>query len=393
MAFASEVGTVLGPWTEDNTYHVARIMDTQMRPDSMSASHILISYSGAYGAPETVTRTKIGARQLADSLLNVANTADFIQLANEFSDDPSVKENSGDLGWFADGQMVPEFNQACIDNNVNDIVVIETNFGFHVIQITGKKDDSKKIRIAQINLPITYSKETHNLAFTEATHFASGVSDIASFDSVSTNAQLNVMKGDFIKEMEANIMGIPASRSIVRWMFGKEVTTGTVSDVFDFDNQIVVAIVSNVRAAGISPLEDVKEFIKPLVVREVKAKQLIAKLAGSKDINTFATSNNVAIETADALTFNTYSLPKYGPEQNVQGRMFNVDANKAVGPIKGDQGVYIFSVIDKGAVPEKQDLKNYQDRSYSTFGQRVNTSAYQALEENATIDNFLYFFY
>jgi len=394
IAFASEVGTVLGPWTEDNAYHVARIMDTQMRPDSMSASHILISYSGAYGAPETVTRTKIGARQLADSLLNVANPTDFTQLAAKFSDDPSAKENSGDLGWFADGQMVPEFNQACIDNNVNDIVVIETNFGFHVIQITGKKDDSKKIRIAQINLPITYSKETHNLAFTEATHFASGVRDVASFDSVSTNAQLNVMKGDFIKEMEANVMGIPASRSIVRWMFGKEVTTGTVSDVFDFDSQIVVAIVSNVRAAGISPLEDVKEYIKPLVIREVKAKQLIAELAKSNDINTFATSNNIAIETADALTFNTYSLPKYGPEQNVQGHMFASEKGSFGGPLKGDQGIYAFHVDN--ITPAPANSVNYQftiEQVRATFEQMVDQAAYNALDEAAEINDFRKFVY
>jgi len=393
-AFASEIGSVLGPWTEDNAYNIARIMDIQMRPDSMKASHILISYSGAYGAAQTVVRTKIGARQLADSLLNVANANNFSELATEFSDDPSAVENSGDLGWFADGQMVSEFNQACINNEVNDIKIVETNFGFHIIHITGKKELSKKIRIAQINLRITYSKETHNLAFTEATHFASSVNDLASFDSVSTNKQLNVMKGDYIREMEASIMGIPTSRSIVRWMFEDEVTIGKVSDVFDFDNQIVVAIVTDIRKKGYLPLEDVKEFIKPLVIRDVKAKQLISKLSGSKDINNVATENNVTIETADALSFNTYSLPKYGPEQFVQGHMFAAEKGSFGGPVKGDQGVYVFQLDN--IIPAPENKVNYRftiEQVRSSFEQMAEQSAYNAIDEAAEIIDFRKYVY
>jgi len=394
VAFASEKGAVLGPWTENNAYHVARVFDTQMRPDSMRASHILISYSGAYGAAETVTRTKIGAKALADSLLSVAKGSDFPALSLQYSDDQTAKENSGDLNWFADGQMVYAFNKACIDNNVNDIIVVETAFGFHVLKVTGKKDPVKKVRIAQINQRIKFSKETHNKAFTDATHFASAVNNLESFDSVSTNSQLNVMKGDYLKEMDASIMGIPASRSVVQWMFKTETTKGNISDVFDFDNQIVVAILSDIRAQGVSPLEDVKEYIQPLVVRDVKAKQLMAKYSNVTDINKFAAEGSVAIDTVGTLTFSTYSLPKYGPEHNVQGHMFGTEQSLVKGPIKGDQGVYVYVIDNKTPAQENTiDYRFTRDAVKSMFVQMVEQGAYNAIDEAAEISDFRKFVY
>ena len=394
LAFNSEVGTIMGPWTENNAYSVARIMSSEMRPDSMRASYILVTYSGAYGASDSITRTRIGAQALADSLLEVAKSEDFESLAKDYSDDSDVKKNGGDLGWFADGQTAPEINLACLNNNVGDIVVTEGTFGFLVMKVTGKQESIKKVRIAQINIPITFSKETHNMAFTEATRYASQVSDAVSFDSISTNQQLNIMKGDFLKEMDADIMGIPNSRSIIRWMFGKEVVKGSISDVFDYDSQVIVAILSDVREKGIPKLEDVKEFIKPLVISSVKAKLLISKLAGATDINQFAIDNKILVDTSAIFTYNSYSLPKYGPEQNVQGHMFASQTGSLQGPLKGDQGVYVF-VVD-GMTPAPANTVDYRftkEQIRAVFEQMVDQAVYNAIDEAAEINDFRKYVY
>ncbi|MDD3663832.1 MAG: SurA N-terminal domain-containing protein, partial [Bacteroidales bacterium] len=111
LMFASEPGTMAGPWVDNDIYHIARLVDKQSRPDSLKASHILIAFKGAYGAAETVKRSRVEAVKLADSLLAATkkNQKDFATLAARFSNDPSAAKNSGDLGWFADGQMVPQF--------------------------------------------------------------------------------------------------------------------------------------------------------------------------------------------------------------------------------------------------------------------------------------------
>jgi peptidyl-prolyl cis-trans isomerase D len=391
-AFTAEIGTVLGPWPENNAFHVARVMSREIRPDSMKASHILISYSGAYGAGAEVSRTKIGASSLADSLKNeiIKNPASFDQLVS-LSDDPSAIENNGVFDWFADGTMIPEFNKACIVNPAGTIVVVETTFGFHVLRVDGKKDESEKIRIAQIDLPITFSQETFNEAYSKAIKFAAVNQTYEAFDTASTNMGLNVMKGDFVNKMSAGVQWLKNSRDIVKWMFEDNTNKGSISTVFDFENKVVVAALVDINPEGILPLENIKEQIKVLVTREVKGRILSERMQSVKDLNQ-ASEYDAKIDTAN-LSFATYSLQMYGPEQSVIGYASTADVNQLVGPIVGEQGVFFFKVLEAGEAPAEKDLKFTQERSYNNFIQRVNSSAYQALEDNAVIEDFLYFFY
>lgn len=64
----------------------------------------------------------------------------FPQLAKKFSQDPSAAENSGDLGFLPAGQLVPEFEQAGAKLDVGEVSQpVQTEFGFHVIRVTGRR--------------------------------------------------------------------------------------------------------------------------------------------------------------------------------------------------------------------------------------------------------------
>lgn len=61
---------------------------------------------------------------------------DFAEVAQEVSTDPSAAQNSGDLGEFTRGQMVPEFTEAVFGAEEGEIVgPVQTDFGFHVIEV------------------------------------------------------------------------------------------------------------------------------------------------------------------------------------------------------------------------------------------------------------------
>ena len=70
----------------------------------------------------------------------IAGGADFADLAKEHSSCPSG-QRGGDLGEFGRGQMVPPFEKAVFTQKVNEVgPVIETQFGFHIVQVTDRQD-------------------------------------------------------------------------------------------------------------------------------------------------------------------------------------------------------------------------------------------------------------
>jgi peptidyl-prolyl cis-trans isomerase NIMA-interacting 1 len=108
----------------------------EAKPSAVGARHILITHTEATRAKPDVTRNKQEARSFAEELLGKARGegADFQALAREHSSCPSAPKG-GDLGTFRPGQMVPAFEQAAFALDVGEVSgVVETPFGFHIIQ-------------------------------------------------------------------------------------------------------------------------------------------------------------------------------------------------------------------------------------------------------------------
>jgi parvulin-like peptidyl-prolyl isomerase len=105
-------------------------------PESIVARHILVAYQGGMRAGSHITRSKAEARERAEEAKQRALAGeDFAALANEYSDDPGSAADGGNLGRFTRGQMVPAFSDAAFrlqPGGVSDVV--ESDFGFHVIQ-------------------------------------------------------------------------------------------------------------------------------------------------------------------------------------------------------------------------------------------------------------------
>lgn len=101
-------------------------------PESSHARHILIKVESGDGVKEKAVK-KAKAEELRAKLLA---GADFAALAKENSDCPSGVKSGGDLGTFARGQMVPPFENAAFTQPTNQIgPIVETTFGYHIIQV------------------------------------------------------------------------------------------------------------------------------------------------------------------------------------------------------------------------------------------------------------------
>lgn len=381
--FNSELGTVSNIISLGNYYYFARIDEVVNRPDSVKASHILIRPNDSISIE--ACRTK------AEDLLNqIKAGTDFALIAASNSEDTGSAMNGGDLDWFADGMMVPEFNEACFTGKKGDLLTVETQFGVHIIKITDQTSPKRKIALASIYKEIRFSDRTANKYFADASNFAADNSNAESFDKAIVNNKLNKRIAENLNDLDNKISGIENAREIVRWVYDADRKIGDVSSVFNFPDKFIVAKITGIREKGLMPFENVKEQIQPIVLKNKKSDKLIAELnddlSKKLDIQNIATKYNVDFDTVRNLSFSAFSVPGLGIEPNLNAVAFVSEPNKISAPIKGNNGVYVIKVINKTQAPQKTDfsaeqlalMRNYSSQVYKIF---------EALEKMSNIED------
>jgi peptidyl-prolyl cis-trans isomerase D len=110
-------------------------------PEQVSARHILIRVERDAEADEVEAK-----RAVAQAALDrLSAGADFAELARELSEDVGTRERGGDLGFFRRGQMVAEFEDAAFALEPDQLSgLVRTDFGFHVILATGRREAHKR---------------------------------------------------------------------------------------------------------------------------------------------------------------------------------------------------------------------------------------------------------
>jgi len=121
---------------EDINKFYSENAETFKVPEQVRASHILLKVEKD-ASDETRAMKK---KEIDDLRAQIAGGADFGKLAAQHSDCPS-KEREGDLGLFARGRMVKEFEDAAFKLAPGEISeVVQTPFGYHIIKVTERKD-------------------------------------------------------------------------------------------------------------------------------------------------------------------------------------------------------------------------------------------------------------
>lgn len=396
IMFHSKVGTMFGPYLENESYHIAKLTDVQMRPDSIKASHILLAYQGAMRANE-VTRSREEAQALADSLFNVTKKSSrkFDALAKQYSDGPSSTKG-GDLGWFADGSMVNNFNEACVHGKKDEIKMVETPFGFHVIKITGKRKAVKKVRVAMINRSIDPSNQTYQNVYRRADEFAGEFTNAELFDKMSDSLGLNRRRAPRLYENTNRIAGLSNPREIVRWAFSENTTVGLTSQVFDLEGKYVVACLKEKFDKGISTLEQVKNRIEPLVKREKKAeiikKEMMEAMKGAKDIDAIAAKMKLDVQDFET-NLAGFNVPMFGRETGLIGHIFSQKEGQLSQPFQGNMAVYVVVVEKVSKAMETTDYAADKRIIENAFSGNASRRAFEVLKEKAEItDNRILFY-
>lgn len=383
--FYQEVGSIAGPSEENGTFVLTKISATKMYPDSVKARHILLKYTQT--AADTLLEGKL------DSIKSVIEAGgDFGAIAKEVSEDvgSAAAEEGGDLGWFKAGQMVPEFNDACFDGKVGELVIVQTQFGFHLIEVTAQSEKVKKIQLAKVVRKIEASNETFDAAFAKASAFYSSNSTLEAFEKATETDEFTKFVASEVKVADKNVQGLSEVREMVRWSFNNE--KGTVSAPFQFGNTFVVACISEVREEGTATMDQVAIQVELGAKKQKKAAQFIEEMKGGANLEAVAQTTGGTVENAASVNFAAYAIPGMGQEPRISGQAVTLGQGQMSVPIEGQTGVFVIMVESVTPAPETTDytaVKNQLNQGFTS----ISNSALDALKEKFGVVDKRYKFY
>ena len=378
-------GESYGPYEENGYWKLSKVVETKNIPDSVKASHILVTYQGSQlGAG--VSRSKEEAQTLADSIAGVVrnDNAKFAELASEFSADGSNKEQGGDLGYFAPGTMIPAFDNYVFDNSTGDVGVVETPLGYHVISIDDQTEAARAVKVATIAREIQASEKTMNDLFNEVTKFEISAAD-GDFGEVAKEGNYEVRTVKDVKSLEENIPGAGAQRRVIQWAFEDEASVGDVKR-FDTNNGYIVAQLTSKKDKGLMSVEEASGEVTPILRKEKKAELIKERIKGNS-LQEIASNQGVSVQTADAVNLNNPTLAGAGEEPEVVGAVFSLEPGKVSSPIAGEKGVYVAELVSKFEAPAMDSYKGFAQQESAARRAQATMRVFEALKKKAEIED------
>lgn len=407
QAYSMPLGTVIGPYVDGDSYRLAKVLDRRVIADSVKAQHILFSVDAANPASMGPALAR------ADSVLNliVNEGQSFDKLAEQFSDDKSNSFKGGDLGYFAEGTMVPQFNNAVFyEMEPGETKTVITQFGVHVLKLNNQKilNNEPSVKIAYIPRSIIPSEATQTNLEEIAQNF---VNDNTSIDALKALADSQPgLELETTPALKANdyIVGSlgqgNASRELVRWAFEEKTDVGDLSpNIFtynfsnpktfeNYNSKFVVAALKKVQKAGIPTLDMVKSEIMPLVMNQKKA-ELIKSAISGKGMASIASQYDTQVDSLAAVSTSSAFIPGLGSEPKVLAAAQFLTENQVSSPIVGDNGVYILEVKSKtatGVTPNVAQLKKEEASRLSTMARQ---NLMNSMRKSADIEDNRYNFF
>lgn len=377
-------GDVIGPFQDGGSFKLVKLVKTGTDTGYVArASHILFRIDDNSDAGKKATKEK--ARKV---LAEIKAGADFAAKAREFGSDGTAS-SGGDLGWFGKGTMVKPFENAIFGASkaglLNDVV--ETEFGFHIIDVTNAKTN-KSYAIASIEEEIAPSDETQNDIFQRAENFAADLKGTDKFRERAMAEKISVSDARNLGPADRRLSDLGDARGLISWAF-REGKVGKVSEVTEVYGDYVVAIVTDETEEGYKPLNaELKETLTPLAKKQLIGKMISEKLSGKKEnLETLAKQfgTDAVVQTANDLRMSSNSMVTVGFDPAAVGKAFAAESGKRTEPFIGENGVLVVEGIRKTIAPEITDVTPYKAQLLQAQNAKSSYSISEALRNSAKV--------
>ena len=260
-------------------------------------------------------------RKRADSIYRIVlrRPSKFKSLLS-LSSDVASNENDGEIEFsYIDG-FAPEFRDCSFENRVGKISVVETDFGFHIIEILSQSKRKNAVKVANLGLKIEASERTIDSIFNITSKFEIAT-EKSNFRDVASEFNYKVNPVNNIRELNENIPGVGSQRAIVRWAYNPDTN---LDDIRRFNLQnggYLVAMLTSINPEGLMSIDKASITAIPKIRNEKKAKMIMDKIKG-RSLDDISSSQNQTIQTALVVNMKNPVLSGTGNEPNVVGHAF-----------------------------------------------------------------------
>ena len=380
----AEEGDVVGPYLFDGQYNITKVIE--VRDDTqytMNARQIFIDADDE-DEPE----------QLANDLRDrITGGEDFETIAQNFGMDEYAFDG-GNLGWFREGLHNEDLEEAIINTPVGDITVIQTDEGYHVLEVL--REPIRKLFVtATVSREIIPSSDTFADLYDVAFDFSREANNPESFEQLAEEQGKQVQEAGGLTTSDQFIRGLGPAREIIQWIF--ENNEHDVSGVFETQETFVVGYISNAYQEGYLALDEVENQVRNEVRESRKQEEIIRLLKEQKDqggdIRSISAEFDANVHSESRLAFRDNNITSFGRQPRFIGGIFGLQPNILSHPIKGDEAVFMAQIGSFADVQLPEDLRNDRDRLTQQRKEFAYDNAFSKLREMADIQDRRYQYY
>lgn len=355
FAFSGKKDDVVGPLFADDTYKMARIVETGINlPDSVKLRFVDVAEASM---PET--------QAVADSLAALLrNNGDFAAMQQRYR---------GGEAWAREVELDREIAEKAFTTPVNGVFQQKSMGGIRIFQVLERGAVVPKVKLAVLERKVVPSSRTQAQIFNAAKQFAAACATIEDFEAKAAEQNIEVLSANRLNINASKLRDVKNSRQVVRWAF--EAEDGAVSDVFECDNQQIVAAVSHLVEKGYASIDDVKAMLE-VEARNNKKAELIKEEFAGKSFDELVAAG-LSVDTVRGVNFNMQYAGTIGNEPALFALAPLAEVGALSQPQNGNMGVFEFVVLDKTELPA--DFDENEERVMLTERMR-NSVPYLSIE-------------
>lgn len=380
---SAEVSDVYGPFRDGDSFKLFKYMGKTVAPDSALIRMIAI--------PQSLSNDSL-ITSFIDSLhTEIKQGKNFADVANELN----PQSNGGEIGWVREidlAQAGPDVAQKVFSTPAGTVVKLQMPGQQALIYVEEKTTPVEKYKLAVVNMPVIVGDKTQNNIDNELNQFVSDPEVKTKFTEMAREKGYSVVPSFTVSASDHTLSQIPGSRQVLNWAFNEK--EGAIKK-FDLSKSRVIARVDKLIPSGVAPISEVTDFIKSKLSRDKKAEKIIEQLESKNlsSLNDYAAEMNSEVDSVRFVDFNTANITNLGNEPVLNAYAAYAPLNTVVGPLKGNMGVFVLSVINREQSQDEYIADQQKADLHANTMYRLQSQAMEVLKEKMKVVDNRYKFY